>query len=120
MSRLASVNTNELIGALLDYSVAICEGMRTTYSDFVAMQNTAPENQRFNPSSRWEQAGPIIKRERIRLYPDDETDGWIAQINLPSDIPITSTASTPTKAAMRCYVKSILGDTVDFPIEKGD
>jgi hypothetical protein len=62
-------------------------------------------------STDWSQGGPIIERERIEL----EHDGfaWWARIKADEDY----TGPTPLIAAMRCYVTSKLGDTVDLPEE---
>ena len=58
------------------------------------------------------EGGPIIERERIDvLYEHDLR--WIA---VPQK-GIESYGPTPLIAAMRCYVASVLGDTVDIPEE---
>jgi len=63
-------------------------------------------------STDWAEGGPIIERERIDvLYEHDLR--WIA---VPQK-GIESYGPTPLIAAMRCYVASVLGDTVDIPEE---
>ena len=63
-------------------------------------------------STDWAHGGPIIERERIDvLYEHDLR--WIA---VPQK-GIESYGPTPLIAAMRCYVASKLGDTVDIPEE---
>ena len=78
---------------------------------------------KFSPSTKWEQGGPIIERERMTLnYEnidgtgqskayylstlfDDDLEGW------------GQCGPTPLIAAMRCYVASKLGDEVEIPDE---
>lgn len=59
----------------------------------------------YNPSSRWEQGGPIIERERIG------GGGWLAcdHLNPPLSGP------TLLIAAMRCYVANKPGPRVEVP-----
>lgn len=77
----------------------------------------------FRPTTDWSQGGPIIEREKINLQ-------HISGINTPGDFgweaqhPWPTTAcgwpvrgSTPLISAMRCYVASKLGDTVEVPEE---
>lgn len=80
-------------------------------------------------SSDWEKGGPIIERENVALSP--LTDGtWNAYVaNGTRWVPrnqsgvevynweFKQTGSTPLIAAMRCYVASKLGDTVEVPDE---
>jgi len=82
----------------------------------------------YNPSGDWMQGGPIIEREGISVmmsYRDSYAEGanakpsgWCARkyqygvLNEP-----LSHGPTPLIAAMRCYVASKLGDTVDIPEE---
>ena len=64
-------------------------------------------------STDWAQGGPIIEREMIELVPQSPAL-WEAMYrgqHIPHDGP------TPLIAAMRCYVASKLGDTVDVPEE---
>lgn len=65
----------------------------------------------FQPSLDWSQGGPIIERENIELKPTYA--GWTAFLGNT----LFANASTPLIAAMRCYVASKLGDTVEVPDE---
>lgn len=71
-------------------------------------------------SSSWALAGPIIERERIavRAY-DHDAQAWSAELSISTTQarPSFRTGRTPLIAAMRCYVASKLGDTVDVPEE---
>lgn len=106
------MNTLELEGAALDWAVQQCEGTRKDI-DF------AWWTEDYTPSTNWAQGGPIIEREKIDLRFDDE---WIAfkygtdyeLEGMPDEYPF---GPTPLIAAMRCYVASKLGYTVDVPKE---
>ena len=112
------IKTSELQGAALDWAVAKCGGKEfypTTDPDRYDVELGLTHN--FNPSVDWSQGGPIIEREKIRL---DEYNGWLAEIR---GAPFHQTTiareigATPLIAAMRCYVASKLGDTVEIPNE---
>ena len=67
--------------------------------------------------NNWAQAGPIIEREGINLYfnPEDAKDfEWHAEDRGSTWY---TEGPTPLIAAMRCYVASKLGDTVEVPEE---
>jgi hypothetical protein len=102
-----SVPVSELTGAALDWAVAKCEGYRE-YN---------PTNH--NYSECWNKAGPIIERQHICIYvrPDFWPDHqrWSARPNTPDGD--AELGPTPLIAAMRCYVASKLGSTVDIPAE---
>ena len=104
------MKTLELTGAALDWAVAKCEGLLHddgTVSDY------------WQPSELWEQGGPIIEREGIGLRgPSIRGNAWAAFIDLSGTSQGSQhrhTGPTPLIAAMRCYVASKLGDTVDVP-----
>lgn len=88
------------------------------------------------PSTNWSQGGPIIERERITLLDPgfnckntyaqrQQFTDWEAFIGHQIDYgeiylrdgetPVFINGPTPLIAAMRCYVQSKLGDTVDIP-----
>ena len=94
------IKTSELTGAALDWAVAKCEGREW---------NTYAANE--HPSTDWAQGGPIIEREGLTLT--HQGDRWAAQ----TDADLFAYGPAPLVAAMRCYVASKLGDTVDIPEE---
>jgi len=102
------MKTNELSGTDLDWAVARAEEQpHRIVSGLVFI----PGGDNWNPSSNWEQGGPIIEREQIAIFlnGDDEwtaEDGWYR-----------ASGPTPLIAAMRCYVASKLGDKVEIPEE---
>ena len=66
-------------------------------------------------STRWNAGGPIIEREKIGVgYTTEGGATWLAA---KTDDPFYISGPTPLVAAMRCYVASKLGDTVDIPEE---
>jgi hypothetical protein len=97
------MKTSELTGAALDWAVTKCEGFdhKVTSSEW-GMWGWATD---------WAQGGPIIERERIEL----EHDGFIWWARIKADEEYSG--PTPLIAAMRCYVASQLGDTIDIPNE---
>lgn len=106
MSR--KVNTNELIGAALDWAVANCEGI-TSGKDFAWFYDRRDS---YKFSTDWAQGGPIIERERIDVY-GFEGDSWGAEDNFRR----RQYGPTPLIAAMRCYVGTKLGNEVEVPDE---
>lgn len=103
--------------------------------------------QSFTPSTNWAQGGPIIDREKITIVcaegeynydkagtPDCYDTYWVAEIGRQQYDTVYGPQGddwghcfqiytdemigpTPLVAAMRCYVKSKLGDVVDIPNE---
>lgn len=70
-------------------------------------------------SSRWEMAGPIIEREGVNLnfMQFDSPQYWTAHIRHTDKVKFGALGPTPLIAAMRCFVASKLGDTIDIPEE---
>ena len=103
------MKTAELQGAALDWAVSKCWGIVWEQGDLDAGEYGPG----FRPSTNWEDGGPIIEGEEIKLTPPliGETD-WFANIGF-GDV----AGPTPLIAAMRCYVALKLGDTVDIPRE---
>jgi hypothetical protein len=97
------MKTSELTGAALDWAVTKCEGFDH--------EVTSSEWGMWGWATDWAQGGPIIEREGIDL--SRAGSGWWGLI-APS---IIRSGPTPLIAAMRCYVASKLGDTVDVPEE---
>jgi hypothetical protein len=69
-------------------------------------------------SRKWEAGGPIIEREGINLFQRKgiaakEGRLWLAY----NDAQLEQHGPTPLIAAMRCYVASKRGDTIEVPEE---
>ena len=78
----------------------------------------------YSPSRNWMEGGPIIEREGISLtsYLAEEDPYWIGSVecqykNFNATAYYEEYGPTPLIAAMRCYVASKLGDTIDVPQE---
>lgn len=100
------IKTSELTDAALDWAVCIAEyGYGADY-----------KTNRY--STDWAQGGPIIERQRIFVRPKT-TGGWRCWIydGKGDGIKFDQSGPTPLIAAMRCFVSSKLGDTVDVPEE---
>jgi hypothetical protein len=94
------MKTSELTGAALDWAVSKCEKDQNFYS------------------TNWAQGGPIVEREGITLTQYDDYPNWSATLYATDYNEHTHvTAPTPLIAAMRCYVASKMGDTVEIPEE---
>ena len=106
------MKTSELTGPALDWAVAKCEG--------VAFDIAPDGYYTYKPSTNWLHGGPIIEREGITVECHGEQ--WLAfklgvdyyAEGSPDEFPC---GPTPLVAAMRCYVASRLGDTIDIPEE---
>jgi hypothetical protein len=102
------IETSELQGAALDWAVAKCEGIEFTYEEYPAHEMVG-----MHYSTDWSQGGPIIEREGLCLSYDSFVKRW----NCSTPVLDSYQAETPLIAAMRCYVASKLGDTVEIPEE---
>jgi hypothetical protein len=100
------MKTSELIGAALDWAV------------HVALHKSCEGYAEHEYSTNWEYGGPIIEREEIFLA-KSILGGWTGSMYVKDKDYncIMHAAPTPLIAAMRCYVASKLGDTVDVPKE---
>ena len=126
MNDTTQMKTTELTGKALDWAVAKCEG-------FVQADDPPWEagHEPFAYSTDWALAGPIIEREHISLTPTITEGGYrtsrcddavLARIELPNGRTefepserVICYGPTPLIAAMRCYVASKLGDTIEVP-----
>ena len=102
------MKTSELTGAALNWAVAKIIGLDIELMYGVVHVDDEP----FMADIDWNVAGPIIERENIELG-RTQTE-WRAQ---RYDFPCVAYGPTPLIAAMRCYVASNLGDTVNIPEE---
>ena len=102
------IQTSELTGAALDWAVAKCE--RKYFA-----QEGEKFKRAYSPSTDWSQGGPIIEEETIDLAPQI-TGTWIARAIDHRPVALQE-GCTPLIAAMRCYVASKLGDTIEIPEE---
>ncbi len=66
----------------------------------------------FAYSTSWAQGGPIVEREKIEILPTLNPEYWSCRVAKKSR---WHEGPTPLIAAMRCYVASKRGDTVEIP-----
>jgi hypothetical protein len=109
------MRTSELTGAALDWAVAKCEGMADDMlNDFDEYGWAYSDSRRY--STDWTQGGPIIEREGINLF---QRKGIAAKEGRPwlayNEAQLEQHGPTPLIAAMRRYVASKLGETIDIP-----
>ena len=121
------IKTQDLTGPALDWAVAKCEG----YTNLRFHQEPPlagawimdPPRKAYGPvllsdcafSTDWSQGGPIIEREKSSGYWNKPRQQWIAMHG--GYLRFYRGHTTPLIAAMRCYVASKLGDTIDIPEE---
>ena len=109
---MKTIKTNELTGAALDWTTAKCEGRAWELVDsFIDYY----EEGEMNYSTDWAHGGPIIERERLNIVPTSV--GWEAYPDHGMSNELFEVGLTPLIAAIRCYVASRLGDTVEVPEE---
>jgi hypothetical protein len=95
-----NIKTSALTGNALNWAVNDAEELTGLF---------APVNY----CGKWEFGGPIIERERIEIFTHDEEWFAYSSNSKPEDFP----GDTQLIAAMRCYVASRLGDSVNVPEE---
>lgn len=120
---------SELTGRLLDAAVARAEGLILCESGSSMWVRDQAGNvmgyitddfmPAYSPSKLWQQGGPIIEREGISLFRDDQEimggKFWEAGLPINDTSSRCYTGPTPLIAAMRCYVQSKYGDEVELP-----
>lgn len=111
------VKTCDLTGRALDWAAAQAKESNAVYR----LQNyelpCLVAHDRY--SEDWRLAGPIIEEVGIDLMKGTEPspyEFWEASIH-ETDGCLIQYGDTPIIAAMRCFVASKLGDTVDIPDE---
>jgi hypothetical protein len=119
------IRTAELTGPALDWAVAKCEGPNSEaacyYIDDLPVYLDEAPIQEWKPATNWAQGGPIIERE-IHSITDttmrsDMSFAWEAKIHVGAGLCVRMYGPTPLIAAMRCFVASKMGDTIDIPEE---
>ena len=112
------IKTSELTRAALDWAVSKCVGNWDWEQGDLDAGEYGPG---FKPSTDWAHGGPIIEREGITTAPYSTHNEVIREWKAGRDWPMSHfpyyLGPTPLIAAMRCYVASKLGDTVDIPEE---
>jgi hypothetical protein len=119
------VKTSELKGGALDWAVAKAEGHEiysliggaVWYWIKCSLTGELETADLFRPSADWAQGGSIIERERITLRVDTRFGAWVAFLDSGRLVVGRMTGPTALTSAMRCYVASKLGNTIEIPDE---
>jgi Protein of unknown function (DUF2591) len=116
------MKTAELTGAALDWAVARLESKASPVgmdsADILLYRSTATNAFMYKRwaipySTNWAQGGPIIEREGFCVMKTGAA--WCCTTNGNELHSHAQRGDTPLVAAMRCYVASKLGDTVEVP-----
>ena len=126
---MKTINVSQAEGQVLDWLVAKAKGdSDDALESYVDGFRCADEGAY---STDWAQGGPIIEREGVNLsidYQDDALSNDMVQLGWKGNLwnnSVPGTAGflqwaygpTPLIAAMRCFVASKLGETVEVPEE---
>jgi hypothetical protein len=112
-----------LEGALLDAAVAKAEGLQwaphpqgcAVMQDFIGIGGGAYVL--WSPSTDWGLGGPLIERESITIsvvHDGQAAVRWMALMNRGEETFTRMFNATPLLAAMRAYVASKFGETVEL------
>jgi hypothetical protein len=96
------MKVSEIGNSILDRWVAQAEDIEVRYSnagEFWRIMGEIDEVQ-WLPHRDWAQAGPIIEREKIAVFPNG--GNWHAVLDSAPEL--KQSGATPLIAAMRCYV----------------
>ena len=128
------VNTHDLNDAALDWAVCMANGLKpddikidcASYRPAHLWRRLRDEDGTLNgrymtgtdlmPSRHWESGGPLIDKARITTRTDTRGGDWVAFLD-GERVTARAVGSTALVAAMRCFVASKLGDTVEVPKE---
>ncbi len=116
------MKTSELIGTQLDWAVAKCEHPTIHVVHFNNLRSQHVLHRDFYYSTDWSQGGPLIERELAEVVKCQSGHNgpiyWEAGAVLKDGPGRTYVCGpTPLIAAMRAFVASKLGDTIDIPKE---
>lgn len=118
------IRISEATPLQIDWLVAKCEGKDGVLHDdgitrcIVIAAPSGVYKGTWRPSLNWSQAGPIIEREKLDAFWNADAEWWsVAGYDERADREVVMRDKSYLVAAMRCYVASKLGDTVDIPEE---
>ena len=110
-----------LSGTALDWAVASAQGSNPiNFQQFfvtlmpVVVLADWDDATEYAPSSDWSQGGPILADNRISVEfaEDEEAEGWVAYIDSEGEL---FHGGTALEAAMRCFVASKFGSSMNIP-----
>ena len=104
---------SELIGAELDYWVGVAEGYKILENGSLVDGNedVVAYHEKYKPSTTPAQGWPIIEREKIGCLFNKKEQCWFAGV--AGNKETCHEGETSLIAAMRCYVASVYGESVD-------
>ncbi len=121
---MATIKTSELTGKALDYAVALCEGVGFIGGASQEMREHRLKMGVMPPdySTNWAQGGPIIDKligSGLQLRETGDSMKCSARIWDDTRLDFTGPqyGKTPLLAAMRCFVASKMGYSVEIPDE---
>jgi hypothetical protein len=145
--KMVKVKTAELVGAQLDWAVALADGRAGSDDDeeavpgklywcpssspakgYAPAQHVGPSQinpetgwhfGRYSPSTDWALAGPIIEREHLQMLFDADNPESERWGAINDRTGNCEQGSTPIIAACRTYVAMRLGDEVEVPALEG-
>jgi len=101
----------------LNDQVALCQGWQqgtsVTTGD-IWYDKQGRWHDYYRPCKNAQQAFDIIEREKISCYYDEELEYWQSYNDYSTDNPVISGDNNPLVSVMRCYVKSVKGETVEL------
>jgi hypothetical protein len=113
------IKTSELTGAALNWAVAKCEGVKYRHMvDHIGAGVNGSWWVRKSYSTDWSQGGPIIERIKGFLFKhwlESNREGQCQAEIHNYDGDWIAFGPTPLIAAMRCYVASKFGDSIEIP-----
>jgi hypothetical protein len=131
---MAFIKVSELSGVALDYAVALCEGLPLKFDPMGFKSGTVSgpwvwdERKGFNkavyqriggeysPSTNGSQGGQLIEDHKIISQIDrahSMREPWRCALSInPYDL---YSGETNLQAAMRCYVASVKGESIEIP-----
>jgi hypothetical protein len=122
------ISTADLTGAALDGAVATCDNRITRYNigGGIEVRGRTDEGAElpetwdlwvpWHPSTDWAQGGPIIDREKLDAFWNPEVEWWsVAGWDKRGQREVVMRDPSYLIAAMRCYVGTKLGPTVEVP-----
>lgn len=124
MGNNMQTNISEASSAVLNWCVAKCLGYEIQIINnhgrqSVQCRNGHPAWFEFDPTENWSDGGPIIDEKKICLYPDDPVAPKATFTPDPQNphYYFRRYGETSLIAAMRCYVSSMMGESVEVPVE---
>lgn len=123
---MKTVKVSELPDIALCYVICLLEMPNLKWGETVSIHHASrqivvpelPEFDCYSPFLSWKMFGPIIEREEIGFakYGDSVKGEWKAVIGAtPRGTPYYG--KSPLISALRCYVASKFGDTIEIPEE---